>query len=172
MRILAVSLVVIIMLLTGCTGYTEPIEPVEPTIPENSNPDVVLQGEPPADRTWVSPGKVNIGNYYPGGRAEYPISIHNGKDTVCSFSVMYRYPDNVATGYDKPPFEAQDWIIIADTTPILAPKETRDVLITLAIPKEAKIESKQWEFWISVVDTTQKGTVKTELCVRWLVSMR
>lgn len=184
-KILAVSLAILAMALTSCVGYTTPAEPATvpaptenpvaetpaPTSP-TSEPSVVLQNEPPADRTWVSPGKVNIGNYYPGGRAEYPVTIHNGQDITASFSVLYRYPDHVGIGYDKPPLEAQDWIIIADPTPILMPKETRDVLVALVMPKEAKIDSKSWEFWISIIDTTQTGAVRTELCSRWLVSMR
>jgi len=194
MKILAVSLVAIVMLLSGCVGYIEseaPSTPMPPApVPETPMPEapvpeqpveaidqidqteVVLPDEPPINRTWVSPGKVNIGNFYPGARAEYPMTIHNGNDTNASFAVVYRYPDHVATGYVKPPIEAQDWVIIADSTPILMPKETRDVLIVLAMPEDANINDKKWEFWISIMDTTQTGNVKTELCVRWLVDMR
>ena len=171
MRILAVSLVILAMTLAGCVGYAEP-EPAPTPEPEEHSGSVILPENPPMDRTWVSPGKVQIGNYYPGGRAEYSVTIHNGKDTSTEFSVSYRYPDNVATGYDKPPLEAQDWIIIADMTPILMPKETRDVLVALTMPKEAKVESKKWEFWISVIDMAQTGTIRTELCVRTLIDMR
>jgi hypothetical protein len=169
-KTLAISLVAIIMLLSGCVGYTEPNEP--PSIPVPNQTEVVLPKDPPMDKTWVSPGKIEISNFYPGARAEYPITIHNGKDTETLFSVAYRYPDNVATGYDKPNYEAQDWVMVVDTTPILAPKETRDILVVLSMPKEAKIDSDKWEFWISVMDMTQKGQIRTELCVRWLISMR
>lgn len=178
MRKLAISLVILAMMLTSCIGYSEPAEvpapetPVPETQPPPDTTEVVLPGEPPADRTWVSPGKVNIGNFYPGARAEYPVTIHNGNDTVATFSVIYRHPDHVATGYAKPPPEAQDWVIIADSTPILMPKETRDVLVVLAMPEEVKIESNKWEFWISVMDMSQTGTVRTELCIRWLVDMQ
>lgn len=33
---------------------------------------------PPYDTTWLSPGKVEVGGYYPGGRAEWNVTIHNG----------------------------------------------------------------------------------------------
>ena len=165
--ILALSMVVL-LLLVGCVGYSEPALP-----PANSTLPYVPSGdEPPADRTWISPGKVNVANFYPGGRAEYPITIHNGKDTTASFLVSYRYPDHVGEGYVKPTPEAQDWVIIADSTPVLMPKETRDILVVLAIPNGAKVFAPKWEFWISVIDTTQVGTVRAELCSRWLVSMR
>lgn len=144
--------------------------PVPSDTPDSS---VVLPAEePPEDRTWVSPGKVNIGNFHPGARAEFPVTIHNGKDTKATFNVAYRYPDHVATGYVKPPEQVQDWVIIADMTPVLMPKETKDVLVVLEMPEEAKVEDKKWEFWVSVIDMSQKGTVKTELCVRTLVDMR
>ena len=115
---------------------------------------------------------MNIGNFYPGARAEYPLLVHNGKDTAASFSVGYRYPDHVGEGYTKPLLEAQDWVIIADATPVLLPKETREILIVLAMPGDAAVFAPKWEFWISVKDTEQVGMVQTELCSRWLVSMR
>lgn len=155
------------MLLAGCVDSSTPVE-----TPSANNPEVVLPGEPPTDMTWISPGKVNVGNFYPGARAEYPLSIHNGNDTATSFLVSYRYPDHVGEEYVKPPPEAQDWIIIADATPILMPKETRDILVVLAMPKDANSPAPKWEFWISVVDTTQTGMVRTELCARWLIQMR
>ena len=192
MKKVSIVLMAICLLLTvGCSGvnYTYPTPlpsvlppvasppsvepPIQTTpVPTEPAPNVVLPNEPPADRTWISPGKISINNYYPGGRAEYPISIHNGKDTVCSFAVTYRSPDRVAEGYSNPAPEAKDWILIADTTPILMPRETREVLVVLAMPQDVVVADKNWEFWISVKDTTQKGMIQTELCVRWLVSMR
>jgi len=184
----------IVILLSGCIGYTEsevpsvpmpetpapkapaPEQPVETPIPEQpieaiDQTEVVLPDEPPIDRTWVSPGKVNVSNFHPGAMAEYPMTIHNGNDTNTSFAVVYRYPDHVATGYVKPTIEAQDWVIIADSTPILMPFETRDIMVTLAMPEDASIYDKKWEFWVSVMDNSQ-GQIKTELCIRWLVDMR
>lgn len=189
MKKLTVILVVIGLLLVvvGCPPSYEPggLElpddfefpetngtdiPIEATPTPSSN--VVLPGEPPSNVTWMSPGKVLIGNFYPGARAKYPVTIHNGNDTVASFSVTYRYPDHVGDGYTKPSIGAQDWVIIADTTPVLASGETRDILVVLAMPEDATSPSPKWEFWVSVVDTTQEGSVTTELCCRWIVDMR
>ena len=130
----------------------------------------IVTGEPPTNRTWLSPGKVDIGNYYPGATAEWNITIHNGKPVPAKFSVTYRSPDYTATGYSK--VDAQDWVIVADTTPILAAYETRDILVTLKIPEKTKNVPAKWEYWISVMDKSQVGNVATELCSRWLVNMR
>jgi hypothetical protein len=160
--LLAVGLLVV----SGCTPTYSP-----PTTPSDGG-TTVLPNEPPVDRTWISPGKVQVGNFYPGARAEWTLSVHNGKDTTASFLVAYRYPDNVGEGYVKPAKEVQDWVIIADPTPVLAPYETREILIVLEMPEDAAVFTPKWEFWISVIDTTQTGMVKTELCSRWLVAMR
>lgn len=124
------------------------------------------------DRTWISPGKVHVGNFYPGARAEWTLLVHNGKDVAASFAVSYRYPDHVGEDCVKPIEGVEDWVIIADPTPVLAPKETREILIVLAMPSDAAVFAPKWEFWISVIDTTQTGMVQTELCSRWLVTMR
>ena len=193
-------LIALVMLLAGCAQpYTPPVipvvpavsvipatpvapiippaPPVAPVIPEPTNggePASILPGDrlPPENITWISPGKVNVSNFYPGARAEYPLTIHNGNDTTASFSVYYRYPNHVGEGYEMPPEEAQDWVIVADPTPILMPRETRDVMIALDMPEGANISTPKWEFWVGVKDTTQAGMVRTELCCRWLITMR
>ena len=154
--------VLLVGLLTGCSAAsTNSPTPYTPT-----------SDEPPDNATWISPGKVMVTNFYPGARAEYPLLIHNGNSTTASFNVQYRHPDHVDGAYVKAPAEAQDWVIIVDPTPVLMPRETREILIVLAMPKDANIDGKKFEFWISVMDATQSGTVRTELCSRWLVSMR
>jgi len=145
-----------------------PPEPVEPT----NNPTIVDDQRPPDDVTWISPGKVVVGNFHAGGRAEYPMTIHNGKDVQAEFLVYYRTPDHVPEDTTKAPDIVQDWVIIADPTPVLAAYETRDILVVLQMPKTASDPAPKWEFWIGVKDNSQTGMVQTELCTRWLVSMR
>lgn len=162
-KIILIGGLVLILILGGCT--------VQPT-GKQSGLKIVDPREPPVDQTWISPAKVTVGNFYPGARAECELQVHNGNDTQAAFSVSYRYPDNVGDGYVKPPVEAKDWVIVADDSPILAPKETRNILIALDLPKGTKIFGKSWEFWISVKDMSQIGMVQTELCARWLINMR
>lgn len=183
MRKIVIALVVLSLLLASCAGSPSPI----PTVPEaltpmpeesfpvpktNGTPSpIVLPKEPPEHMTWISPGKVIIGNFYPGARAEYELSVHNGKDKIARFEVKYRTPDHVGADYVKAPMEAQDWVIIADATPVIMPKDTKEILVVLDMPLEVSAPPK-WEFWISVKDTTQTGMVQTELCSRWLINMR
>lgn len=159
-------LVILSVLLVGCGQAYIPS-----AVPEEI-PKVVLPNEPPEDVTWISPGKIQVGNFYPGARAEWNLTIHNGNDTTATFAVTYRYPDHVGEEYAFPTEEVGDWIIIADTAPVIAPKETREILVILAMPEDAAVFAPGWEFWISVKDTTQTGMVQTELCCRWLVTMR
>lgn len=129
-------------------------------------------GEPPIDQTWISPAKVEIANFYPGARAEWELQVHNGNSAPATFAVAYRYPDNVGEGYTKPTLDVQDWVVVTDTTPVIAAKSTESILVSVTMPKNAGSPGKQWEFWISVRDMSQTGMVRTELCSRWLVSMR
>lgn len=241
-KILLVVMVLTLLVMVGCSQTNDAGE-----IPQKPAGGVATIGEPPSDITWISPGKVEVGNYYPGATAEWTMKVHNGssermetfkvtteigEDSITlplkakvwqedinnisvvsdlesdlinvdsydygtdnltisgmaddsvriftieyipestPFSVNYRHPDNVDEGYAKPPDEAQDWVIIADTTPVLAPYETRDILVVLAMPQDAEVFAPKWEFWVSVKDTSQTGFVAVELACRWLVSMR
>lgn len=159
-------LLVGVLLLVGCAQTT----PAPPYIPPVDN--TPINGEPPMDRIWISPAKVHIGNFYSGARAEWNLSVHNGNDAVATFEVKYRTPDYVSGGYTEPPAETRNWVIIADSSPVLMPYETRDILIALDVPVAAVITADKWEFWISVKDVTQGGMIQTELCSRWLVQMQ
>jgi len=155
-----IVLLIAVVLLTGCAQPSIPsAEPVEPP------PELY-------DKTWISPGKVEVGNFYPGARAEWPLTIHNGNAEPAQFEVKYREPGSVEEGYVKAPSIAQDWVIIADPAPILEGFETREVLIAIVMPEGAESPAPKWEFWIAVKDATQTGTVQTELALRWLVTMR
>ena len=160
MKRLIVVIVGVGLLLGGCA------QPSPAVIGEEGSPPPELY-----DKMWISPGKVEVGNFYPGARVEYMLTIHNGKDESVEFSVTYRQPDNVDGDYVRAPDEARQWVMIADLTPVLAAKETRDVLIAVEMPKGATAPPK-WEFWIAVKDVTQEGMVQTELACRWLVEMR
>lgn len=169
MKKLMVLIMVAGLLLAGCAQTSPPPEetpPVEPPVVETPEPPPELY-----DKTWISPGKVEVGNFYPGARAEYMLTIHNGNDEPAEFSVTFKVPGSPGEDYVTAPDEAEEWVIIADPAPVLAAKETKDVLITLEMPKGAEAPPK-WEFWIAAKDVTQTGMVQTELACRWLVEMR
>lgn len=167
-KIITSLLLTIILILAGCGTVTQS---QQPTITPASTSASSEFTEPPIDRTWISPGKVNIANFYPGGQAEYYISIHNGNSKDSSFKVTYRIPGRIREPYLSPPEAAKDWVIIANQTPIIEPYTTKDILITLYMPDDA-VAPDQWEFWVSVIDEGQKGLLQTELCSRWLIDMR
>jgi hypothetical protein len=128
--------------------------------------------KPPEDTTWISPGKVFIEGLFPGARAEWTLVVHNGNDEDAPFLVAYKEPSHVEAGYELPVAECPDWLVITETTPVLAPKETRDILMALDIPEDAAIPADKWELWVSVKDASQEGTVQTQLASRVLVSMQ
>lgn len=172
--ILAVVVIVGALLLLGRGSLINSVAPpVEnPGNGNNSSPVVpVDHGDAPTDSTWVSPGKVDIvvgsGATYPV-RVEYPITIYNSRYTDATFSVKFRMPDWRAEGYEAPPEGAEDWVIIADKTPLLEPREKKDILVVLDIPDKSSSPPK-WEFWITVSDTTDGGMVVAEMAIRWLV---
>ena len=169
--VLATVTLGMLLLLPGCSQpeYT-PINS-SPLRPADS-PVAVTTRKPPEDITWISPGKVVVGNFYPGARAEWLLSVHNGKNIASEFIINYRCPSYVGAGYVKAPEEAQSWVIIADANPIIMPKETKEILTVLEMPEEVIVPLDKWEFWIVVRDTSQGGTVQTELACRWLVNMR
>jgi hypothetical protein len=181
MKHLVLGFVLVMVLLIGCVQAT-PVVPVvqQPVVATDASqtPEAIKEvtsetaQEPPADRTWLSPGIVQVSNFYPGARAEYNVTVHNGSNTPTTFAVTYREPSYVAIGYVKAPLEAQNWVIIADGTPILAPRETRDILVTLAMPGGVINYPMKWVFWISVMDKTQSGMVTTEIISTWQVSCR
>ena len=149
---------VIVLLLAGCPAASPQIETPTP------GPELY-------DKIWISPGKVNVGHFFPGARAEYPLTIHNGNDQPTEFSITYKEASSTDEGYNQAPDEAQDWVIIADPTPVIAAKETREVLIAVEMPEGATAPEK-WEFWVAVKDETQTSMVQTELACRWLVTMK
>jgi hypothetical protein len=79
-------------------------------------------------------------------------------------------PDYTENSYSTAPADAPDWIKIAKDSPVLAPGETREIPIVLDLPEEARIPER-WEFWIGVKAFKDKK-LATELCSRWLVTMK
>jgi hypothetical protein len=168
-RVTISALLILVLLLVGCNTPSEPTT----TSPTITTPIYPTDYTPPLDMNWISPGKVMVSNFYPGARAEYDINVHNGNDVATRFQVICRVPDHTGEGYVKATTEmVQDWVIIADMTPLLAPRETRDILVILTMPASAEAPAKKWEMWISVIDMSQTEFVRTELCLRWLVTMR
>lgn len=249
-RVLAITLTTIVLLVPTLSCSSDgtilpPPEQAEATPAKAGEVDTVYWENKLMDNTWMSPAEVDIGNFYPGARAEWEMRIHNGnkfttekysvttdpgettvpiklkqrlqdgnianvtilasdnsrdkleaigyKDGalivqgfspndariivityrfMAQFMVKFSVPSNTKEGFVSATSEAQDWVIIVDATPVLAPKETRNIMVALEIPKDAKVPFSRWEFWIIAYDTSQSGQVTTQLASRWCVTMR
>lgn len=189
MKKLMLSIVLVVgLLLVGCAAPVAAPPPEMPQVAEPTpEPEITLEPErvsvsvmegvmegvlegAPEDATWIAPGKVFVGNLYPGAQAEYPITIHNGNDEPTTFAISARIPDHVDEGYVKFPASYCAWVTITASSPVLAPKETRDILVIVRMPETAYPSGEKLEVWISVIDASQTGFVRTELCSRWLIT--
>ncbi len=175
-KLIMVLSVLVLIVLVGCaTSSVKPTSGEVYTPKATQIPQTEVSGIESrlSDKVWISPAEVQVGNFHSGARAEWNIRIHNGSDTLNRFSVTYRIPDKTREGYTMPPRQAQDWVIIADSTPLFTPNETREILVVLALPEGIDKETvgDRWEFWVSVIKQGQ-GNLQTEMCERWLISMR
>jgi hypothetical protein len=123
----------------------------------------------PVDKTWLSPGKVNISNLKPGSIARQEITIHNGNKIEAEFSVYYRIPDYVEAGFVPAPVEALDWIMIGEKSFSLEAGQTIKVEVELKLPDDTQFPE-HWELWIGCKENI-KSSLTTELCSRWLITM-
>ncbi len=163
-------------MVTGCGGgetASNPTPTDEPIGPQPVPTELLV--EPPNDVNWITPGKVQVFDYYAGAIAEYPMRVHNGNAEPTVFQVTVRIPDYTASGYLPPTPESLAWVtIVGDETPLGA-YETRDMTVSLNMPWGAVAPALQWEFWVSVIDSSQKTSpqfVQEEVCVRWLITMK
>lgn len=132
MQKLVVVASLICVLLVGCTPGVTPL----PVTPAPIAPAPTKSVSAPENVTWVSPGKVWVGNFHLGARAEWSVVVHNGEDEPRNFRVAYKLPARTDEGYLKAPTDVvQDWVIVADSSFILAPKETRETLVALVMPE-------------------------------------
>ena len=151
--VLLVGLLGILIVFNGC----KPAETVDFT-PDNF-------------QTWVSPGIVTIGNFYPKATAEYNLTLHNGNSESTKFYLAVKEPTRVAKGYVKAPDYVKQWVTFYDSEPILEAQETRNILVTIIMPDTKEQVPDKIEFWISAREE-QGGTVQIEYATKWRIDMR
>lgn len=184
-KIVKIVILAAILVVTGlsmsCGGDSLPnpsstYTPTPTTDEPTPLPTVVADNFPiPYGGIGISPAKVWVGNpnpFYPGARAEWPITIHSGNSQTATFSVTYSYPNSVYKEYSYPTVEVEDWVFITDPSPVIAPYETKDILIILDMPYSAEAPGDKWEFRIKVAEVDQAGTVTIDVECRWLITMR
>ena len=119
---------------------------------------------------WLNPGKVYISNLSQGAQAEWNLRIHNEKETENSFSVYVRAPDYTAQGYEKLPPRFYRWVEIPQSKIVVPPEQIAEALVRVKMGNEDWASQKNYEIWIAVMDESQKGMVRTEICSRWFIS--
>jgi len=87
------------------------------------------------------------------------------------FYISFSYPGWADADYNAKIAAVKDWVVIADSSPTLAPSETRDIEVKVIMPDDAAIPMQDLEFWITV-SQEQFGQVQTNMASRWLVSFR
>lgn len=122
------------------------------------------------DKTWLSPGKIQVNNFSAGDSIEQSITIHNGSDVATTFLIYYRTPDYVEENFVLAPIDALNWVNINKASILIAPKEKEEIQVTLKLPNDIQTPT-HWEFWIGV-KAKKENTLITELCSRWLITMK
>ena len=196
MKMAVIALLVLCLLLVGCPKPVTSVPEMDGDVVFDSPPQDILDGgtiEPygtivrdsvPQDTlvepSGIKPCKVEIGNFYPGARAdEYPtgkpiaIEIYNGNLTPAMFSIRFNDDNsNVTDGFMVAPAEVRDWVKISSPLVEIAPKAWGIVNIALEMPEDAESPGDRWEFGILVKDMTQTGFVQVQYNCRFLVTMK
>jgi hypothetical protein len=128
-------------------------------------------GEAPA-LDWIYPGKVEITNYKAGVRVGQEVVVHNGGDSLATMNLSFGLPNSQRGEFVIAPEDAKNWVQINAERVELQPGESKSVMVFLEVPEQAKSLPDNWEFHICMWDATQGGNVVTQMCCRWLVSMR
>lgn len=141
------------------------------TTGDNSTTNTTNPDRPPNTSNWIHPGKIYVDNYEPGETVVLELEVHNGNAEEATFSVDYRYPDNVSEGYELPT-GASDWVRSKEKFITIGARETYIAKVWLHMPSDATPPGPKWEFWIGVIDKSQMGMIITELAARVLVTMK
>jgi len=145
------------------------VEPVVPIVINETYSDIEKRM---SGVTWLNPGKVNIDGLYPGASGEYKIKIHNAKTTPVTFSIYNREAATLTEGYAKLPAEFNRWIVVTPSSLTIPAQSIGEVLVSVKIGLRDRATNKKYETWIGVMDESQKGIVKSEICSRWMITTR
>lgn len=155
--------------LTGCEGLEKALSQDAPTTNEIQT-QILEYPEPPEDQNWIYPPKVIVNNFKPGYRAEYTITIHNGGPDSYWFAISYLIPvgvrEDLLPTYEK----MSSWVTFEEDEVLLAPKETRTILVSIEMPEDEEPFAEDWEFWVGALSNSGQ-MVRTQLGQRWIVHM-
>lgn len=98
----------------------------------------------------VSPAEVSIDGLFPGGEAEFNLTIHNKDDTNHIFMLTTYNPKKAERREGRSEFPDDSWISFSPQEIEVAAKSDVKVKVKVTIPPEQKWAGKDWEIWLGV----------------------
>ena len=120
----------------------------------------------------IQPGKISINNMYPGGVADFFITVYNDANHQSTYTIKVRVPDYTEAGYEPLPY--LEWVKVGPGDLTVAAGEQSDVEVTISVPQDADYSSKKGEVWVSFIEqapATQSGAFPIEVVARLLINM-
>lgn len=164
-RIALVAIALLMLVVNGCSLVPSSMPPAPVIQP------VVATPASTGGIALIDSGKIYVGNFHSGARAEYSLKVKNNKGEDTKVEISWLEPSKTEDGYVKAPIIVKDWVEGFGTY-LVRKGETAEILIAVAMPDNAKSPAPKWEFWLTVLDVGQTGDVQTALGSRWLISMR
>lgn len=128
---------------------------------------VLAAYEPDNESLWIDRGIVEVSNFYPGASVSQAIMVHNPLDEYAPIGVYFKIPTRVTEGYESATWIQSSWVTFEGDL-VFKPYETKEVIVTLTMPEDAKIADK-WEFW--VVFHSDGGFINLETVSKWKIDM-
>lgn len=172
---------------------TLPTTPPVTTSPSGQQPVIPnLTIRPSYDQHWITPVVYEFHNVGAGSVIDtwtdtntdpllghvrgqpLHLRLHNGNDVPATFWVYYRdNRESPRADFADAPYEVKSWVTISEEYPMLQPKETRDIYISVIVPSTAGTMPPQFEFQITVrTGIGEASIVKPEMNTRWLVTWK
>jgi len=164
-RIALVSIALLMLVVSGCSSLPNSMPPVPIIEP------IVIKSASTGGIALIDSGKIYVGNFHSGARAEYALKVKNNKGEDTKVEISWLEPSKTEAGYAKAPIVVKDWIEGFGSY-LVRKGETAEILVAVAMPDNAESPAPKWEFWLNVLDVGQMGDVQTALGSRWLITMR
>jgi uncharacterized membrane protein len=117
----------------------------------------------------VSPAKIKIDDLPPGEAAEFNLTIHNKEELAHNYTLTTLKPPEERKEEGRAEFPDASWISFSSQEIELAANSEANVTVTVAIPRDQKWTSQNWEIWLGVA-AESSDMLSVELYVRLLVS--
>jgi hypothetical protein len=112
---------------------------------------------------------VKIDNLSPGETAEFKLTIHNKDEAAHVFIFTTFQPPEEERRAGRTEFPDDDWISFSPQEIEVPANYQANVTVTVAIPREQKWTSQDWEIWLGVASKSS-DLLAVKLYVRLLVS--